>query len=127
MGGDGWESTERSRILGEVQRGGITGGTEAEPAGAAGIAARSTSLKERDGVPPPDFPEGGVSRPQRWALLRPEAITGEGLDAGREGGEVATGLGMRAGVGLVEAVMAPRRVGGREGSILPKIELMCYK
>ena len=100
-----------------MQRGGITGGTEAEPAGAAGIAARSTSLKERDGVPPPDFPEG-VSRLQRWALLRPEAITGEGLDAGREVGEVATGLGMRAGVGLVEAVMAPRRVGGRGGSIL---------
>jgi len=41
-------------------REGLTGGDE-EPAGAAGIAAKSTSLKDKGVAPPPDFPDGGVS------------------------------------------------------------------
>ena len=60
FGSDGW-AAGRSRILGAALRGGLTGGPDEEPAGAAGIAARSTSLKDKGVAPSPDFPDGGVS------------------------------------------------------------------
>jgi hypothetical protein len=50
--------------------------------GAAGKAFRSASLKVKFGWPPPDLPEGCVSRLQRWALSRPAADSGRDLDAG---------------------------------------------
>jgi len=96
-------------------RGDVAGGAEDESGGAAENAAKSTSLKEREGAPPPDFPEGGDSWLQRWALLRPVAVTRMDPDAGGEEGEVDAGLGLRAGVGLVEVAIASGQVGGRGG------------
>ena len=93
-------------------RGDVAGGAEDESGGAAENAAKSTSLKEREGAPPPDFPEGGDSWLQRWALLRPVAVTRMDPDAGGEEGEVDAGLGLRAGVGLVEVAIASGQVGG---------------
>ena len=88
-------------------RGELAGGPD-EDEEPAGIAARSTSLKDRGVAPPPGFPDGGVSRHQCWALLRPVAVAGRGLDSGRREGEVVAGLGMRAGMGLVGLGVASR-------------------
>ena len=86
----------------------LAAGAEEATTGAAGIAARSASLKESGETPPPVFPVGGVSPSQHWALPRPVAVAGRVLDAGGEVGEVAAGLGVRAGVGLVEVAEASR-------------------
>jgi hypothetical protein len=72
-------------------------------------------LNDREGTSSPDFPEGGVSRIHYWDLQRPAGDTEGDLDAWGEGGEVATELGMRAGVGLVVVAMASRWVEGKEG------------
>ena len=46
-------------------------------------------------------------------MQRPVAVAGRDLDAGRGKGEVAAGLGMRAGVGLVGLGVASRGLRGR--------------
>ena len=74
-------------------------------------------MKEREGAPPPDFPEGGISRLQCCALHRPSIVPGMDLDVVGEEAEVVAGLGVRVDVGLVETAMASRWVGwrGRDG------------
>jgi hypothetical protein len=48
-------------------------------------------------------------------LQRPDAVAGRYLDAGRGEGEVAAGLGMRTGVGLVGLGVASRGRGEDRG------------
>jgi hypothetical protein len=80
---------------------------------AVGIAAKSTSLKDQDEAPPLDFPEGGVSLTQRWTLLCPATIAEEDLDAEGREGQLAAGLRVMAGVGLVGMGEASRWVDSR--------------
>jgi hypothetical protein len=83
--------------------------------------ASNTSLKERRAAPRTRATAGerSPSSHQRWAFVRPpgpeQGDKGAAADVGEEG-EVAAGLGIRAGMRLVEeAAGASAREGSRTG------------
>ena len=88
-------------------------GDEGTAGGAVGLMAASrTSLKEGWATPSPDLPDGGVSRHQRSALIRPAGAAEGGVpDAGKEerGGGVAAVLGVNGGGWLVAKLGASGR------------------
>ena len=103
----------------------------------AAMPRRSASLKDI-GVAPPDFPVGGESRTQRWALLRPRSsgvpragevvrvAAGLGGSVGERG--VAAGSAVDVGGRLVGGEVAPGRGGGEGGGRVsiskPRIQRM---
>jgi len=89
-----WRGASRTTIRGPEPRG-LDRGVDLGDCGDARAAMprRSASLKDI-GVAPPDFPVGGESRTQRWALLRPRR---SGVPRAGEVVRVAAGLGGSVG------------------------------